>query len=153
MIGHTSLYPQFFPKKINFTPVLSCTAIDPGVPLHRLLGGIFCHFRYLYRTVLKHPQVCFFRQLKHHQGLIQWGGQRGHGPPQLGQNAPDFGQNALQIWTKCPHLHQSAPRIWAKCPPFATKVPRVRSGMAPNAPFRGQIFKIFWGRTPTPPLI
>ncbi len=45
------------------------------------------------------------------------GGPEGPWPPQLEQNAPDFGPNAIQIWAKCPHLHQSAPQIWAKCPP------------------------------------
>ena len=62
------------------------------------------------------------------QGLIQWGAETpfsGGGPP---------------AGAKCP-------RFWAKCP----KVPRFRSGMAPNAPFRGQIFTNFWGRTPRPP--
>ncbi len=50
------------------------------------------------------------------QGLIQWGGQRGHGPPSSGKVPPESGQ-------KCPHLHQSAPWNRAKCPTFVTKVP------------------------------
>ncbi len=86
------------------------------------------------------PSPCA-TDLLNYQGLIQWGGPEGPWPPQLTQNAPDFGPNALQIWAKCPNLHQSAPRIWAKCPSFVTKVPWFCSGTAPNAPFRVQIFK------------
>ncbi len=80
------------------------------------------------------------------------GGPEGPWPPPAEAKCPRFWAKCLQIWAKYPHLHQSAPRIWAKCPPFVTKVPWFHSGTTPNAPFRGHIFKIFWGRTPRPPL-
>ena len=85
------------------------------------------------------------------QGLIQWGGQRGHGPPSwckmpqiLGQMPSKSGQNA-PICINVPHeFGQNALHLSPECPGFIQERPQ-------NSPFRGQIFKIFGGRTPRPP--
>ncbi len=72
----------------------------------------------------------------HARGWSSGGARGAMAPPPAGTKChPNLG-NIPPFAPKCP-------TNLAKCPRFVTKVPRFRSGTAPNAPFRGQIFKNF----------
>ena len=52
------------------------------------------------------------------QGLIQWGGQRGHAPPPAGAKCPRF-------WSKCPSNLDKMPPFAPKCPTNLGKMPSI----------------------------